>query len=100
MFTKKDGSFTERGVGNLFLKPIEGSEKVQLIVRADTNLGNLLCNFILSKSIPTKRMGKKDVMLVCLPTPESKPPPTPILFRVKGEEEAEELMKTLEKYKK
>lgn len=100
VFVKKDGSFGDRGVGNLYLKPIPDSKKVQLIVRADTNLGNLLCNFILSESIPTKRMGKKDVMLVCLPIPESKPPPVPILLRVKGPEEADELLKALEKHKK
>ncbi|CAH1996319.1 unnamed protein product [Acanthoscelides obtectus] len=41
VFVKKEESgFADRGVGNLYLKPIEGSEKIQLIVRADTNLGN------------------------------------------------------------
>lgn len=100
IFVKKDGQFGDRGVGNLFLKQIENSEKVQLIVRADTNLGNLLCNFILSESIPMQRMGKKDVMLVCLPTPDFKPPPVPILLRVKSPDEADTLLETLEKYKK
>lgn len=100
VFVKKDGSFGDRGVGNLYLKPIENSEKVQLIVRADTNLGNLLCNFILSTNIPTKRMGKKDVMLVCLPTPDFKPPPVPVLLRVKSSEEADKLLEALEKHKK
>lgn len=100
VFVKKDGNFSDRGVGNMYLKPIENSEKVQLIVRADTNLGNLLCNFILSENIPTKRMGKKDVMLVCLPTPDTKPPPVPILLRVKSPEEADALLETLEKHKK
>ncbi|XP_017779973.1 PREDICTED: nuclear pore complex protein Nup50 [Nicrophorus vespilloides] len=100
VFVKKDGAFGDRGVGNLFLKPVPDSEKVQLIVRADTNLGNLLCNFILSDGIPMQRLGKKDVMLVCLPVPDAKPPPTPILFRVKSSEDADELLKTLEKHKK
>ncbi|XP_074026064.1 nuclear pore complex protein Nup50 [Leptinotarsa decemlineata] len=100
VFVKKDDKFGDRGVGNLYLKSIEGSEKVQLIVRADTNLGNLLCNFILSESIPTKRMGNKDVMLICLPTPEFKPPPVPILLRVKTSEEADKLLEVLEKHKK
>lgn len=100
VFVRKDGQFGERGVGNLYLKPVPESDKVQLIVRADTSLGNLLCNFILSASIPMQRMGKKDVMLATLPTPDSKPPPVPVLFRVKSPEEADELLKTLEKHKK
>lgn len=100
VFVKKDGNFADRGVGNLFLKPVPSSEKIQLIVRADTSLGNLLCNFILSSSIPIKRLGKKDVMLVCIPTPETQPPPVPILLRVKSSEEADQLLETLEKHKK
>ncbi|KAG5890812.1 hypothetical protein JTB14_008253 [Gonioctena quinquepunctata] len=100
VFVKKDDKFGDRGVGNLYLKTIENSEKYQLIVRADTSLGNLLCNFILSGSIPTKRLGTKDVMLVCLPTPDCKPPPVPILLRVKSSEEADKLLEVLEKHKK
>ncbi|GLV37085.1 Nucleoporin 50kD [Carabus blaptoides fortunei] len=100
VFVKKDGAFGDRGVGQLFLKPVTGSEKIQLIVRADTNLGNLLLNFILSDGIPTQRTGKNNVMLVCIPTPDAKPPPTPILLRVKTAEEADELLKILEKHKK
>lgn len=100
VFVKKDGNFGDRGVGNLYLKKIPDSEKVQLIVRADTNLGNLLCNLILSESVPTQRMGKKDVMLVCIPLPDEKPPPVPMLLRVKNEQEADALLKELEKHKK
>lgn len=73
---------------------------LQLIVRADTNLGNLLLNFILSDSVPVKRLGKKDVMLVAVPTPDEKPPPTPLLLRVKSPEEADNLLDVLEKNKK
>lgn len=73
---------------------------LQLIVRADTNLGNLLLNFILSDAVPVKRLGKKDVMLVAVPTPDEKPPPTPLLLRVKSPEEADNLLETLEKNKK
>ncbi|CAG9826886.1 unnamed protein product [Diabrotica balteata] len=100
VFVKKEDKFGDRGVGNLYLKPIPDSEKVQMIVRADTNLGNLLLNCILSESIPTKRLGTKDVMLVCVPTPESEPPPVPVLLRVKSSEEADKLLETLNKYKK
>ncbi|KAJ3657765.1 hypothetical protein Zmor_009548 [Zophobas morio] len=100
VFVKKDGSFGDHGVGTLYLKPVPDSAKVQLIVRADTNLGRLLCNFILSEGIPMQRMGKKDVMLVCVPNPEMQPPPVPILLRVKSPEDADELLKELQERKK
>lgn len=99
VFVKKEASFNEGTVGNLFLKPVPDSEKVQLIVRADTNLGNLLCNFILSESIPVQKKGKKDVLLVCLPTPDFTSP-VPLLLRVKTPEEAETLYQELEKNKR
>ncbi|XP_060530987.1 nuclear pore complex protein Nup50-like [Cylas formicarius] len=99
VFVKKGDNFSDMGVGSLYLKPIEKTEKVQLIVRADTNLGQLLCNFILSKSLPIKRIGKKDVMLVTIPTPNSQPTPVPILLRVKSSEDADNLLETLEKHK-
>ncbi|XP_030767774.1 nuclear pore complex protein Nup50 [Sitophilus oryzae] len=100
VFVKKGKEYSDRGIGNLFLKPIENSEKVQLIVRAETTLGNLLLNFILSKNVPTQRMGKQNVMLVAVPTPDVKPPPVPLLIKVKSAEEADQLLEVLEKYKK
>ncbi|XP_005178396.2 nuclear pore complex protein Nup50 [Musca domestica] len=99
VFVKKDGNFADKGVGTLYLKPIESSEKTQLIVRADTNLGNILVNLILSSAIPAQRMGKNNVMMVCIPTPDVEKP-TPMLLRVKTGEEADELLATIEKYKK
>lgn len=99
VFVKKDGNFVDKGVGTLYIKKIEESGKHQLLVRANTNLGTILVNLILASAIPTQRMGKNNVMLVCIPTPESKPPPTPILIRVKTSEEADELLETFNKYK-
>lgn len=99
VFVKKDGNFVDKGVGTLYIKKVEESGKHQLLVRANTNLGTILVNLILVSAIPTQRMGKNNVMLVCIPTPESKPPPTPILIRVKTSEEADELLETLNKYK-
>lgn len=99
VFIKKDVAFTDKGVGNLFLKPITDSEKVQVIVRADTNLGNVLCNFILSENIPIQKKGKKEVLLVCYPTPEFTSH-VPLLIRVKTPEEAETLYQELEKNKR
>ncbi|XP_031846335.1 nuclear pore complex protein Nup50 isoform X2 [Nomia melanderi] len=99
VFIKKDGNFTSRGVGVLFLKPTP-NDKTQLIVRAETSLGSLLLNTLLTESIPTKRMNKNSIMLVCLPKPEMSPPPVPVLLRVKTDEEADSLMDALNKHKK
>ncbi|XP_036331467.1 nuclear pore complex protein Nup50 [Rhagoletis pomonella] len=99
VFVKKDGTFVDRGVGVLYLKPVKNSEKTQLLVRADTNLGNILVNLILSEGIPTQRMGKNNVMMVCLPTPDVEKA-TSMLLRVKTAEEADELLAELEKRKK
>ncbi|XP_055639126.1 nuclear pore complex protein Nup50 [Toxorhynchites rutilus septentrionalis] len=97
LFVKVEGDYSDRGVGTLHLKKVES--KVQVIVRADTNLGNILLNIILNESVPLQRMGKNNVMMICLPTPESKPPPSSVLLRVKTAEEADELYEILNKNK-
>lgn len=97
LFVKVDGNYSDRGVGTLHIKKVD--TKVQVLVRADTSLGNILLNIILNEAVPLQRMGKNNVMMICLPTPESKPPPTSVLLRVKTGEEADELFGTLSKYK-
>ncbi|XP_058124943.1 nuclear pore complex protein Nup50 [Anopheles ziemanni] len=97
LFVKAGGSFSDRGIGTLHIKKVD--TKVQLLVRAETSLGNILLNIVLNETVPLQRMGKNNVMMVCLPTPESKPPPTSVLLRVKTAEEADELLETLLKYK-
>ncbi|KAL1122623.1 hypothetical protein AAG570_002950 [Ranatra chinensis] len=99
VFVKKDGNFADRGVGVLYVKPTS-KEKYQVVVRADTSLGNILFNILLTEAVPMQRLGKNNVMLVCLPTPDSKPPPTPVLLRAKTSEDADKLLAQLEKYKK
>lgn len=99
VFVKKDGNFVDKGVGTLYVKKVEESGKHQLLVRANTNLGTIFLNMILSQSIPTQRLGKNNVMMVCIPTPDHEPPPTPVLIRVKTSEEADELLETLNKFK-
>ncbi|XP_034477885.1 nuclear pore complex protein Nup50 [Drosophila innubila] len=94
VFVKKDKDFADRGVGTLYLKPVKDSEKTQMLVRADTNLGNILINLILSKGLPCQRLGKNNVMMVCIPTPEETKA-TSILLRVKSGEEADELMEQI-----
>lgn len=100
LFVKHDGNFADRGVGTLHIKPVKDADKTQVIIRAGTTLGTILLNIMLTESVPLQRMGKNNVMMVCIPTPDSKPPPTPILVRVKTGEEADELLETLKKYVK
>uniref|UniRef100_UPI003AAD03C6 nuclear pore complex protein Nup50 n=1 Tax=Centroberyx gerrardi TaxID=166262 RepID=UPI003AAD03C6 len=102
LFYKKDSEFKEKGVGTLHLKPAaEG--KTQLIIRADTNLGNILLNIMVQASMPCSRMGKNNVMVVCVPNPavDDKNPgsPVPLLIRVKTAEDADELHKILDEKK-
>lgn len=99
VFVKNDKAYTDRGIGMLYLKKVEGSGKTQLLVRADTSLGNILLNVLLSDGLPTQRMGNKDVMLICLPLPDSQAP-TSVLIRVKNEEEANDLLAEINKNKK
>lgn len=100
LFVKQDGNFTDRGVGTLHIKPVKDADKTQVIIRAGTTLGTILLNIMLTESVPLQRMGKNNVMMICIPTPDSKPPPTSILVRVKTGEEADELLETLKKYVK
>ncbi|XP_076059755.1 nuclear pore complex protein Nup50 isoform X2 [Oratosquilla oratoria] len=105
LFYSKQGQYVEKGVGMLYLKPAPG-EKTQLIIRADTNLGNILLNIILNSSIPAQRVGKNNVLIVCVPNPPidlkaSEPPgPTSMLIRVKTGDDADELHSKIEELKK
>ncbi|KAM7378596.1 hypothetical protein PAMA_013485 [Pampus argenteus] len=102
MFYKKESEFKEKGVGTLHLKQMADG-KTQMIIRADTNLGNILLNIIVQASMPCSRVGKNNVMVVCVPNPpvDDKNPgsPVPLLIRVKTTEDADELHKTLEEKK-
>ncbi|NXD27016.1 NUP50 protein, partial [Spelaeornis formosus] len=98
LFYKKDNEFKEKGVGTLHLKPT-GNEKTQLLVRADTNLGNILLNVLIPPKMPCTRTGKNNVLIVCVPNPpiDEKNPTVPVtmLIRVKTSEDADELHKIL-----
>ncbi|NXI39458.1 NUP50 protein, partial [Galbula dea] len=98
LFYKKDGEFKEKGLGTLHLKPA-GNEKTQLLVRADTNLGNILLNVLIPPKMPCTRTGKNNVLIVCVPNPpiDEKNPTVPVtmLIRVKTSEDADELHKIL-----
>ncbi|XP_057379784.1 nuclear pore complex protein Nup50-like [Daphnia carinata] len=103
LFYKKDNNYTEKGVGTLHLKKIK-DDKTQLVIRADTSLGNILLNIILNPQLTTQRVGKNNVMFVCIPNPpidpKTPPAPTPMLLRVKTDTEADELLAKLNEAKK
>uniref|UniRef100_A0A3P9ISJ3 Nuclear pore complex protein Nup50 n=1 Tax=Oryzias latipes TaxID=8090 RepID=A0A3P9ISJ3_ORYLA len=102
LFYKKESEFKEKGVGTLHLKRTDEG-KTQMIIRADTNLGNILLNVMVHVSMPCTRVGKNNVMVVSVPNPpvDEKNPgaPVPLLIRVKTAEDADELHKTLEEKK-
>lgn len=103
LFYQKEGAWVEKGVGNLHLKKC-GDDKTQLVVRADTNLGNILLNIMLSKSIPTKRQGKNNVSMICIPNPPIDPKvdstvPVSMLVRVKTSEDADDLLSKMDENK-
>ncbi|XP_043824124.1 nuclear pore complex protein Nup50 isoform X1 [Dromiciops gliroides] len=98
LFYKKDNEFKEKGVGTLHLKPA-ANQKTQLLVRADTNLGNILLNVLVPPNMPCSRTGKNNVLIVCVPNPpiseKSATLPVTMLIRVKTTEDADELHKIL-----
>lgn len=98
VYVKVDADYKDRGTGTLYLKKVK-DDKVQLIVRADTNLGNILLNTLLSCT-SHENLVKNNVSLICIPTPESEPKPRTVLIRVKTENDAAELLEEIKKYKK
>lgn len=104
LFYMKDGAYVEKGVGTLFLKP--AGEKTQLLVRALTNLGNILLNIILNPTIPTARAGKNGVIIACIPNPPisatgaASNEPVKMLIRVKTAEDADALNEKITELKK
>jgi len=105
VYVKKGEKYNDCGVGTLYLKEVSG--KFQAIVRADTSLGNLIFNIIITKDLPCQKLGKNNVMIICHPLPPTAdpktktiPPPAPVLLKVKTEEEATQLLAEFEKCKK
>ncbi|KAL7061484.1 hypothetical protein AAHC03_01711 [Spirometra sp. Aus1] len=107
LFYKKADQWTERGLGNLHIIPSD-DQKFQLLIRADTNLGNILLNILMTKDIPV-RLQKNNITFACVPSPplpgdketdaSSPARPVPMLVRVKTEDMAKELLKNLDKYR-
>lgn len=73
LYYQKDGSFVDKGLGFLYIKPKKDA-KAQLLIRADTTTGNILLNIALVESLPVIKAEKgKGVMLTCIPNPEIEP---------------------------
>ncbi|XP_077994250.1 nuclear pore complex protein Nup50-like [Glandiceps talaboti] len=121
LFFKKDSSFTERGVGMLHLK--KSGSVLQLLVRADTNLGNILLNIGIPPSLPITKKGKNNMMFIAAPNPPGdklcpqcskkyphpqesnecesgcKPEAVPILVRVKTGDIVDTLIEKIKEFK-
>ncbi|XP_074659979.1 nuclear pore complex protein Nup50-like isoform X2 [Tubulanus polymorphus] len=103
LYYKSEEAWKEKGVGNVFLKVLEDG-RTQFLIRAETTLGNVLLNIMLSKSIPFNRQGKNSVTFMCIPSPAIDPKqadkPYMMLLRVKTAEEADELIDKINEHKK
>jgi nuclear pore complex protein Nup50 len=103
-YNEEEKKFCDRGIGNLFIKPINNGESTSLVVRADTTLANILLNVKLSKALPIAKAGPKDVSYLCVPNPPipktKSNAPCKFLFKVKTEDDANELLEKLNEYKK
>ena len=51
LFYKKGKEFADKGLGMMHLKPVEGTKKTQILVRAETSLGNILLNVMLNNQV-------------------------------------------------
>uniref|UniRef100_A0A8I5YST1 Nuclear pore complex protein Nup50 n=1 Tax=Pongo abelii TaxID=9601 RepID=A0A8I5YST1_PONAB len=94
LFYKKDNEFKEKGIGTLHLKPT-ANQKTQALVRADTNLGNILLNVLIPPNMPCTRTGKNNDLIVCVPNPPIDEKNATMPIRVKTSEDADELHKIL-----
>lgn len=97
LFYKKNNEFKEKGVGVLHLKAT-ANEKTRLLVQ-DSKAGNILLNILITPNMPCTRMGKNNVLIVCVPNPplDKKNASTEVtlLIRVKTSNDADEVHKIL-----
>ena len=67
MFYKKGKEFADKGLGMLHLKKVDGG-KTQLLVRAETNLGNILLNILVNDQMNIDKR-KNNIQFGCIPNP-------------------------------
>uniref|UniRef100_A0A5S6Q8L7 RanBD1 domain-containing protein n=1 Tax=Trichuris muris TaxID=70415 RepID=A0A5S6Q8L7_TRIMR len=63
--------YKEHGVGQLYIKPL-GNGRVQLIIRADNSLRNVIFNIAISETTSWKKAGKNGLTVVVVPNPSIK----------------------------
>ena len=89
----------------LYLKKVDENEeesnvKTQLLVRADTNLGNILLNIMLNKQMSLLKRNNC-IQFVCIPNPEipgvTSGSPVSMLIKVKNADQANILEDELKK---
>ena len=92
LFYMKNKEFAEKGLGMLYLKKVaDNDNKTQLVLRAETNLGNILLNIMLTKQMNLEKR-KNCVQFVCIPNPEipgiEAGSPVTMLVKVKNVDQA------------
>ncbi|CAL8081311.1 unnamed protein product [Orchesella dallaii] len=95
VFGMIDGKYKDKGVGMLYVKKLDEG-KHQVVVRADNNLGTVILNILLQKSLPLDKKSAKDVMTIDVHGNNNKG--MPILLRVKSEADATELLNKLKEF--
>lgn len=100
LYFQKDGQFVDKGTGFLYIKVVpEEGRKPQLLIRADTSMGNILLNIALVGTLPIVKVEKKGVMITCISNPKKADEDgesTTFLIRVK---QVDELYDALNEHK-
>lgn len=101
LYYKKEDTYADRGVGQLYLKP--SGSKTQLLIRADTAISQVLLNILITSVTPIQRQGKNNIMVMCIPNPaineKEKDKVVAMLIRVKTGDDADQLFSVLEQKK-
>lgn len=98
LFYKSGSEFKEKGLGMLHLKDVDDGKKTQMVVRAETNLGNILLNILVTDKLNVTQRAN-NIQFVCIPNPEIKglePGPVSMLAKVKTADMAKELAAKLD----
>jgi len=95
----KDKEYVERGLGQLYIKRKDSESKAQLLVRSAGATGQILLNVLITSALSPKRIGKNNLQMACIATPGDANPSI-VMIRVKTGEDADELLKKMEEYKK
>jgi nuclear pore complex protein Nup50 len=99
LYCLQNGKYEERGVGQLYLKPID-DKKIQLIMRNDSALGTIMANTLLNESVNFTKRNAKNVQLICVLDATKSTKPQTVLFKFKDSQIADAFENELLKLKK